>query len=375
MYGDQGQLNSLFAMLYGGVAVMALLSCIYFIFSRSNIIQPSIKPPRRLRLWAAAFLAAMFASHVWWLVIGSVWLTDDRFVRIITLIALDNLTLPPLFMAMMLRLLQDRRRPLWPVFVAAAPTAVFAVIGITTRQPVYEWVMEGYTLTTGIIFCIYMIVAVKHYGRWLRDNFADLEHKEVWQSLLAPLLMVLTFCAYAYHEGQLYREYLTQIASCFIIFFIIWRVETLQTLEVTEAGETDNDTTKPETETNTTNNINAYQEISDLLREHCEQKQLYLQHNLTLQQLATAIGTNRTYLSAYFNERNETYNSYINRLRVEHFAKLYHKANANGHSATAKKLAIASGFHSYSTFSVAFKSFMGMPVRLWIRKINEEKYK
>ena len=233
MYGDQGQLNSLFAMLYGGVAVMALLSCIYFIFSRSNIIQPSIKPPRRLRLWAAAFLAAMFASHVWWIVIGSVWLTDDRFVRIITLIALDNLTLPPLFMAMMLRLLQDRRRPLWPVFVAAAPTAVFAVIGITTRQLVYEWVMEGYTLTTGIIFCIYMIVAVKHYGRWLRDNYADLEHKEVWQSLLAPLLMVLTFCAYAYHEGQLYREYLTQIASCFIIFFIIWRVETLQTLEVT----------------------------------------------------------------------------------------------------------------------------------------------
>ena len=187
-------------------------------------------------------------------------------------------------------------------------------------------------------------------------------------ALTLTLLMVLTFCAYAYHEGQLYREYLTQIVSCFIIFFIIWRVETLQTLEVTEAGETDNDTTKPETETNTTNNINAYQEISDLLREHCEQKQLYLQHNLTLQQLATAIGTNRTYLSAYFNERNESYNNYINRLRVEHFAKLYHKANANGHSATAKKLAIASGFHSYSTFSVAFKSFMGMPVRLWIRK-------
>ena len=109
MYGDQGQFNSLFVMLYGGVAIMAFLSCIYFIFSRSNIIQPSIKPPRSLRLWAAAFLAAVFASHVWWLVIGSVWLTNDRFVRIITLIALDNLTLPPLFMAMMLRLLQDRR--------------------------------------------------------------------------------------------------------------------------------------------------------------------------------------------------------------------------------------------------------------------------
>lgn len=58
MYGDQEQFDLIFAMLYGGVAVVVFLSCIYFIFTRSNIIEPSIKPPSRLRLWAAAFLAA-----------------------------------------------------------------------------------------------------------------------------------------------------------------------------------------------------------------------------------------------------------------------------------------------------------------------------
>ena len=113
--------------------------------------------------------------------------------------------------------------------------------------------------------------------------------------------------------------------------------------------------------------MSTYQKINDLLHEHCEQKQLYLQHELTLSQLATAIGTNRTYLSAYFTERNESYNNYINRLRIEHFAQLYHQVCTDGRSATAKELAVASGFHSYSTFSVAFKLYMGMPVSQWIK--------
>ena len=29
-----------------------------------------------------------------------------------------------------------------------------------------------------------MVRALRQYGRWLRDNYADLEHKEVWQSFV-----------------------------------------------------------------------------------------------------------------------------------------------------------------------------------------------
>jgi hypothetical protein len=37
--------------------------------------------------------------------------------------------------------------------------------------------------------------------------------------------------------------------------------------------------------------------IGPLLKQHCEETQLYLQHDLTLLQLAKAVGTNRFYLS------------------------------------------------------------------------------
>ena len=43
-----------------------------------------------------------------------------------------------------------------------------------------------------VAFIIYMVVAVRQYGRWLRDNYADLEHKEVWFSLALLIgLMIL----------------------------------------------------------------------------------------------------------------------------------------------------------------------------------------
>ncbi len=376
MYGNQGQLDLYFMMLYGGVAMMAIMSCVYLILRPVNVVTTYVQSPRELRLWAAAFLATIAGSHVWWVLLGQVWLTDDQLVRIHILIALDNMTLVPLVMAMLLRLLQDRRRPLWLVFVSVVPTAVLAIVAVTIRQPVIEWVMEGYVLVIGVIFFVYMVVAVKQYGQWLRDNFADLEHKEVWQSLLAPLCLLPVFYLYVYHGGELYREYLTQFVSIAIIIYIIWRVETLQTLEIVEMEDKDDsDVVLPvvdvEKEINN-GDTNTYQKIDELLREYCEQKQLYRQHNLTLRQLATAIGTNRTYLGTYFAERGETYNAYINRLRIEHFTQLYLQMLANGNTATAKELAIESGYRSYSTFGVAFKQCMGMPVTQWIKGINEK---
>ena len=52
------------------------------------------------------------------------------------------------------------------------------------------------------------------------------------------------------------------------------------------------------------------------MTENCIAPQLYLQHDLTLQQLAQAVGTNRFYLSQYFSRQGITYNTYINNLRI-----------------------------------------------------------
>ena len=80
-------------------------------------------------------------------------------------------------------------------------------------------------------FIIYYALALRHYGRWLRDNYANLEHKEVWQSLTFAVGLFVVYEVYTSNGGELLREYLSQIVTLVIIAFLLWRVETLQELK------------------------------------------------------------------------------------------------------------------------------------------------
>lgn len=365
MYGQQGLSDIFFLMLYGSVGMLALVGCFYLLFRRGNCFAREVTPPVSLRRWVATFLAAMWMSHMWWFLLRKVWLEDDALVRNIVSIALDNMILVPLVMVMLLRLLQDRHRPLWPVFLLALPVPVMAAVGISQRDPQTEIAISVYTFVILVAFVIYLILAVRKYGYWLADNYADLENKEVWQSLLAPVCFVPFYVAYTFHEGQLHHEYISQYLSILLVFYLVWRVETLQQLDSTESvSET---LARPPLAHTASPTLPS--NIGDLLQRHCEDSMLYLQHDLTLAQLAEAIGTNRTYLSQYFAHQGITYNNYIKRLRIGHFVRLYNETSANGQQPVkVRRLAEQSGFSSYYTFSTAFKQFVGQTVTAWMKR-------
>ena len=223
-------------MLYGGVTFFALLACLYLLFRRGNaFVGEEIKSSRVLRRWTAAFMAAVVASHVWWVLLGTQFLANDRLVRNIIAITLDHITFVPLMMCVLIRMLQDRRRPLWPLIPLFAPIAVLAVVCIVTHVDVFWSVMEYYTVLLAVLFIIYYVRTLRQYGRWLLDNYADLERKEVWQSLLLLAFILFVHMAYTNNEGTLFMEYLAQVNTIVIIAFLLWRVETLQELESEES--------------------------------------------------------------------------------------------------------------------------------------------
>lgn len=233
MYEYRGLQDIIFISLYCGVAFLAVVACLYLLLRRGNaFVGDEFKSSRRLRRWTAALLAAMAASHVWWYAIGVYWLADDRLVRNITTILLDHITLVPLTMAMLLAMLQDRRRPLWPWLVMQLPVVIFAIVGIAQRSTFYGYELAHYwQLVVIAVFITYYIYALWQYGRWLLDNYADLDHKEVWQSLVFALALLAIYVIYSSNAGELMREYLSQVISIVIIVFLVWRVETLQELE------------------------------------------------------------------------------------------------------------------------------------------------
>ena len=121
--------------------------------------------------------------------------------------------------------------PVWLWLLVQVPVVVFGVMGLAGRDWLYGYTLPHlWQLGTVVVFIIYYALALRHYGRWLRDNYADLEHKEVWQSLAFALGLFVVYEVYTSNGGELVREYLSQVITLIIVAFLVWRVETLQEL-------------------------------------------------------------------------------------------------------------------------------------------------
>ena len=357
MYKQPGQEEFLFYMLYTGAAVLSLIASIYLLFRRANAIAPEITSPVRLRRWTAALFASTTLSHVWYL--PGVFLTSDSAIMLHDLVGglLDSMTVLPLSIVIMFCMLQDRRRPLWPAWVMVAPIVVGKAVCIAAQSYAALPMILAYFLLLGIGLIIYMVRAIRQYGRWLRDNYADLEHKEVWQSFVVMAFILLISSIYELGFEWPAYDYVVQLLGIVVVCYLLWRVETLSDLS----------TSQPQTIRNRSLVALPAKNIESLLKQHCEEPQLYLQHDLTLAELCKAIGTNRTYLGQYFSNQGITYNAYINQLRIQHFVSLYREAVAAQRSFTAQQLANECGFQSYRTFSDVFKRVMNQSVSTWMK--------
>ena len=362
-------------MFYASVAMLSLIACCYLLFRRSNAIALDVTPPVRLRHWTVAFFAALVLNHVMYMPIFFFSSSED--IRLCDLIGglFDSMMVFPLMIVVLFAMLQDRRRPLWSVAVMVAPLVVGNAFCLATLSYDFLPILYVYFLLMSIGLIIYIVRAFRQYGRWLRDNYADLEHKEVWQSFVVLAIVLLVFAIYAFISEGTFYQYAMQVICIVLICYLLWRVETLCDLSIqfasaeSEAGGYQS-SSKSFSQTNrdcSTMVALPAKNIGALLQQHCIDTQLYLQHDLNLSQLAKAIGTNRLYLSQYFSSQGITYNAYINDLRINHFISLYREVIAIQKPVSAQQLASESGYRSYSTFSLAFKQRMGQSVTAWMR--------
>ena len=358
--------NTLYLMFYAVVAAMALIASCYLLFRRANAIAPDITSPVRLRRWTATFFATITLCHLWYLPMFFLSSSNDiaQGYRIAAL--LDCMTVIPLTIIVLLIMLQDHRRSLWPVCVAVAPLVVGLAWSVATRSDDHLPVVFGYFLLMWLGLIIYMVRAIRQYGHWLRDNYADLEHKEVWQSFLVLGIFLLVYVVYSLDEGSLIFEYAMEVTDIILICYLLWRVETLSDLSIS-INDTAEEMITTEHEKENALSLSIRNNIGPLLKKYCEEPQLYLENNVSLSQLAQTIGTNRLYLSQHFSNQGITYNAYINGLRIQHFIKLYHETVATHQPVSVQNLALQSGFRSYSTFYAAFKQSMGMTATEWMR--------
>ena len=97
--------------------------------------------------------------------------------------------------------------------------------------------------------------------------------------------------------------------------------------------------------------------IGTTLRE----QQLFTNPHLTIQDLATAVGSNRTYVSNCINRcTGFSFSQYVARYRVEHAQTILRSSDyTSDHEAVADAIAL-SGFSSDQTFYRVFKDLTGL---------------
>ena len=365
-------LSILYLLLHGAGTAVSVVLCLYLLLCQGKAIAPDIKSPARLRRWAAALFGVMALAHIWWILFYT-YSDDTSSVIYGLLVANDCMVLPPVFVGTLLAMLQDRRRPLWPIVVVMTPCAVIAVLQTALPSVDLTTPNKVYGLVLAVAFILYMVVAVRQYGQWLRDNYADLEHKEVWVSLTLLIGLMLLLMSYEYTDNYVMNT-IAHLIGFPLAGLLLWRVETLSDLSsdnsVSPSAQRDNCLSEcsamPPCKAQNPSPEGEASHIGQLLAKHCEDAQLYLQTDLTLSQLSAAVGMNRYYLSQYFASQGTSYYEYIHDLRIRHFVARYRELAAAQKPIVAQQLAQESGYHSYSTFSAAFKRRMHKSVTAWM---------
>lgn len=346
----------------------------YLLFSRRNAWGDEIISNQRLRRQAGYTILAIAGSYVFLLL--CLWLLSDVETSMFCSATFDAAITYPLIFRFLLSLLQDKQR--WkPYYYAPFLLYIVPLIGWLCSHNL-KWETVYVTMVTIVIvsFIVYYLCAIRNYKRFLLNNYADIEQKEVGWSLGIILIFFLINLPYILIFKNPYICFVFYGCEILFVGFLVVHIDKQQVLE-NIASDNDDNADNMESEENPSEEISnqsakldnqQMEQLSQALLIHCEKTCLYLQYDLTLNTLAKACGTNRTYLGQYFTAKGTTYNAYINGLRIAHFQALYRSTLQQEASSRPilQKLAAESGFRSYNTFTRAFRTHTGITLKEWM---------
>lgn len=228
-------------------------------------------------------------------------------------------------------------------------TAGFAVTGM----PLFYTGSVVYTAIFCLIVVLFIISKVGNYNRYMRENYSYTERVNVRWLINSMIILALCLLLWLYtctnisHLGNLVYYTSSTILWAVVLYYSL-RQEWIPALSENDAAPED-EPVEPLR--------NGMSLIGQRLEEYIREKELFLNAKLSLNDLATEMGTNRSYLSNCLNnELGVTFYDFINSFRLERAKSLLGDAAFGG---SIEETALLSGFNSVSTFRRSFQKKYG----------------
>lgn len=252
---------------------------------------------------------------------------------------------------------------------------------IQSNESEYSTLINLQTLRRNLVRIVFAseVVLVLYFGLNLissfnekvRSFYSNIENKELskiryilYFLVIASIISILSnFIGKNYFTDHSYLLVIPSIAHSVALFgmsYVGYKQNfTIHDLKIEKQNYTseDSDESERSEEIFTTNQLDRlYLRLESLF----DDKEIFKDPDLRLNEVARLLGTNRTYVSKLINtRRNVSFNDFVNEYRVRYSEKILTSSDYFSHS--LEEIALESGFSSTSSFYRSFVKKNGIP--------------
>lgn len=259
----------------------------------------------------------------------------------------------------------------WAVFLLSVALMITSTVGVFGK--VGAWVSW---LPFFIFFVQYVTLLRRFYilydekRRKLDNYFAeDMQQFMFWIKKSIILVILTSVLSFTTLLGGVIYNYLFQIYVISANFYIAISFINYAAMygKLNSAEVTDRERMETDTEEQKISQADNYEHLFGEQVKRWLSEKRFLAPQLTIDDLAAEMGTNKLYMSRYINRKHgDNFSTWITKLRLEE-AKSYMRENPN---VKQEEVAIHSGFSSSSYFSRVFSRFESMTPAAWRKEQN-----
>lgn len=229
-----------------------------------------------------------------------------------------------------------------------APFILLPVLLWITRIEIFYDILVCWSAVYGLYYAVWTMMTIPKYHKMLRERFSYDDNINLnWlRTILGSFFIILTLWVIDSLMINFYLEYVYMIGTMIIWMFILSFIYSHESV-ISELAVAKVPSDEPAAEVTAETD-----EIGIRIEQLMLAERAYLVPTLKISDVARQIGSNRTYVSNWFNRnRQSTFFSYVNQLRIKHACRLLNTTDM-----PLEAIAQVSGFNSKSSFYRIFKN-------------------